>query len=202
MAHRGFPLSHQRLKEHVNDICSACLGASFPVKGIGLNWTYRFSKKYSERIKIARSRPLEDKRGHATNPHNNEAWWKLLGDTITKYKIKEENTYASDEVGIQAQGGGECEYVFGPCMKAAPYQQRSGTRENITTIVTICTDGTTTPPAIIFKGNAYQVKWGENNPLNASYVILLIIVKCVINLLVGLGTSRRAGQTAKLVPHG
>jgi len=202
MAHRGFPLSHQWLKEHVDDICSARLGTSFPVKGVGLNWTYRFSKKYSERIKIACSRPLEDKRGRATNPHNNEAWWKLLGDTVTKYKIKEENTYASDEVGIQAQGGGEREYVFGPRTKAAPYQQRSGTRENITTIVTICADGTTMPPAVIFKGNAYQVKWGENNPLNASYVILLIIVKCVINLLVGSGTSRRAGQTAKLVPHG
>jgi hypothetical protein len=179
MAHRGFPLSHKRLKEHVDDICSARLGASFPVNGVGENWTYRFSKKYSERIKVARSRPLEDKRGRATNPHNNEAWWKLLGDTITKYKIKEENIYASDEVGIQAQGGGEREYVFGPRTKAVPYQQRSGTRENITTIVTICADGTSTPPAVIFKGNAYQVKWGENNPLNASYVILLIIISYV-----------------------
>jgi hypothetical protein len=50
----------------------------------------------------------------------------------------------------------------------SPYQQRGGTRENITIIVTICADGTSTPPAVIFKGNAYQVKWGENNPLNAS----------------------------------
>ena len=179
MVHRGFPLSHAWLKEHVDDICSARLGASFPIKGVGENWTYRFSKKYSERIKISHSRPLEDKRGRATNPHNNEAWWKLLGETITKYKIKEENTYATDEVGIQAQGGGEREYVFGPRTKAAPYQQRSGTRENITTIVTICADGTSTPPAVIFKGSAYQVKWGENNPLNASYVILFTIFMSV-----------------------
>jgi len=181
MAHCGFPLSHKRLKEYVNDICSACLGASFPVTGVGVNWTYHFSQKYSEQIKIAHSQPLEDKQGRATNPHNNEAWWKLLGDTITKYKIKEENTYGSDEVGIQAQGGGEREYVFGPRTKAAPYQQRSGTHENITTIVTICADGTSTPFAVIFKGNAYQVKWGENNPLNASYVILLVIIFTYVN---------------------
>jgi len=181
MAHRGFPLSHARLKEHVDGICSACLGAAFPVKGVGVNWTYRFSKKYAERIKIARSRPLEDKRGRATNPHNNEAWWKLLGDMIKNYKIKQENTYGSDEVGIQAQGGGEHEYVFGPRTKAAPYQQRSGTRENITTIVTICADGTSTPPAVIFKGSAYQVKWGENNPLNASYVIQIFIIYVLLN---------------------
>src|SRR5271168_3116481 len=107
MAHRGFPLSHERLKEHVDDICSARLGAAFPVKGVGVNWTYRFSKKDSERIKITRSQLLEDKRGRATNLHNNEAWWKLLGDTLKKYEIKEENTYALDEVGIQAQEGGE-----------------------------------------------------------------------------------------------
>ena len=57
--------------------------------------------------------------------------------TVTKYKIKEENTYATDEVGIQAQGGGECEYVFGPHTKATPYQQHCGMCENITTIVSV-----------------------------------------------------------------
>jgi len=123
--------------------------------------------------------PPEDKRGCATNLHNNKAWWKLLGDTVTEYKVKEENTYTLDEVGIQAQGGGECKYVFGPHTKATPYQKHSGTHKNITTIVTICVDGTTTPPDIIFKGNAYQVKWGENNPLNSLYIILLIILKSV-----------------------
>src|ERR1700678_2209174 len=115
-----------------------------------------------------------------------------------------ENTYTSDEVGVQAQGGGEREYVFSPWTKAAPYQQRSGTRENITTNVTICADGTSTPPAVIFQGNTYQVKWGNNNPLNASYVTLSIIIFCVklIYILLGLGTSRRAGQMVKLAPHG
>ncbi|KIJ93023.1 hypothetical protein K443DRAFT_37672, partial [Laccaria amethystina LaAM-08-1] len=68
--------------------------------------------------------------------------------------------YGCDEVGIQAQGGGEREYIFGTRKKAAPYQQRAGTRDNITVIVTICTDGTTTPPAAIFKGNAYQIRIG------------------------------------------
>ena len=175
MVHCGFPLSHAQLEEHVNDVCSVCLGASFPTKGVGENWTYCFSKKYSEWIKIACSWPLEDKWGHA-NSHNNEAWWKLLGETITKYKIKEENTYATDEVGIQAQGGGECEYVFGPYTKAAPYQQCSGMHEIIITIVAICVDGTSMPPAVIFKGSTYHIKWGENNPLNALYVILIIMI--------------------------
>ena len=81
-----------------------------------------------------------------------------------------------DEVGIQAQGGGEREYVFGPHRKATPHQQHSRTHKNMTTIVTICADGTSTLPAIIFKGSTYQVKWGENNPLTAAYVILIIMI--------------------------
>jgi hypothetical protein len=155
MADRGFPLSHRRLKEHVDTICKARLGNDFPAKGVGENWTYRFAQRNTERIKISRSRPLEDKRGRGANPHTNEAWWKLLGETIEKYNIKPHNIYGTDEVGIQAQGGGEREHVFGARKKAAPYQQRGGTRENITVIVTICADGTSTPPAVIFKGSAY-----------------------------------------------
>jgi len=94
----------------------------------------------------------------------------MLGEIIEKYMIKPKNIDGSDEVGIQAQGQGKCEFVFGSCTKATPYQQCSGSHENITVIITICADGSTTPPAIIFKGSAYNIKWGDNNPLNASYV--------------------------------
>ncbi|KIM35937.1 hypothetical protein M413DRAFT_78899 [Hebeloma cylindrosporum] len=174
MADRGFPLSHRRLKEHVDLICRARLGKEFPESGVGVNWTYRFSKKYAERIKISRSRPLEDKRGRAVNPHTNAEYWKILRETLEKYSILPENIYGTDEIGIQTQGGGEREYVFGARRKAAPYQQRSGTWENITVIVTICADGTSTPPAVIFKGKAFQPSWAENNPLNASCVISFI----------------------------
>jgi hypothetical protein len=76
--------------------------------------------------------------------------------------------YFKKNLPCETQGGGECETVFAEQGKGAPYQQRAGTRENITVIVTICANGTSTPPAIIFKGSAYQVKWSQNNPLNAS----------------------------------
>lgn len=170
MAAHGFLISHTRLKEAVDLICGARLGKEFPVMGVGKNWTYRFSKKYADCIKISRSRALEDKRGCAANPSNDEAWWKMLGEIIEKYMIKPKNIYRSDEVSIQAQGQGECEFVFSPRTKAAPYQQHSGLHESITVIVTICADGSTTPPAVIFKGSAYNVKWGDNNPLNALYM--------------------------------
>jgi len=118
IADRGFPLSHAWLKEHVDSICKARLGDKFPLAGVGQNWTYRFAQWNMERIKITRSRPLEDKHGCATNPHTNDAWWKLLGETIEKYNIKLHNIYGTDEVGIQAHRGGKCKYVFGTRKKA------------------------------------------------------------------------------------
>ncbi|KAF8551625.1 hypothetical protein OG21DRAFT_1539908, partial [Imleria badia] len=37
---RGFPLTHETLKFHVDTILHACLGSAFPLqKGVGKNWT-------------------------------------------------------------------------------------------------------------------------------------------------------------------
>ena len=36
-ASRGFPLSHRRLKEHVDSICHVHLGRNFPASGVGKN---------------------------------------------------------------------------------------------------------------------------------------------------------------------
>jgi hypothetical protein len=38
----------------------------------------------------------------------------------------------------------------------------------VTAIVTICADGTTLRPTIIFKGQNFMMKWAENNVANAS----------------------------------
>ncbi|EJF61425.1 CENP-B protein, partial [Dichomitus squalens LYAD-421 SS1] len=71
-----------------------------------------------------------------------------------------------DETGIQ-EGVGLKERVLGPAGQKVQYQQRSGERENITVVVTICADGTSIPPAVIFKGQAFHTKWKQNNPLKA-----------------------------------
>lgn len=164
---RGFPLSHRRLKEHVDEICRARLGDKFPKAGVGKGWTARFIEKHSEKIKISWSRPLVAKRARAVNPITNEAWFSLLGDTMKKYNIKEENIYAVDEMGCQPSGG-EDERVMGGRKHTPQYQQRDGNRENITVIVNSCADGTSTPPAIIYKGSAFQAKWKQDNPADAS----------------------------------
>jgi len=169
MGARSFPLSHRRLKEHVDRIARARLGSTkFPDKGVGKNWTARFMLRLSDRLKMADSRPLEDKRGRAVNPHANVHYWGELGRSFDKYKFKRTASFGSDEIGVMARGS-EHERVIASRKKKGPqYQQRAGTRENTTVIVTIGADGTSIPPTVIFKGAAYQVSWGDNNPLNAS----------------------------------
>lgn len=167
MGDHGFSLSHRRLKEHVDLILHACLGDKFPKQGVRKNWTAQFADLHSDRIKRTSSCPLEDKRGHTTNPHNNKAWFDLLETTIKEHDIQPENTYGVDKIGIQGRGN-EQEVVFGRKKRGPQYQAHAGTRENTTVLATICADGLFYPSAVFFKGGAYQVKWLQNNPLNAS----------------------------------
>ncbi|EIW58642.1 DDE-domain-containing protein, partial [Trametes versicolor FP-101664 SS1] len=81
--------------------------------------------------------------------------------------IVPECIYGMDETGLQ-QGVGGTERVIGPSGRKFQYQQESGDRENITVLVTICADGSSIPPAVIYKGEAYQAAWKQDNPLNAS----------------------------------
>lgn len=168
LGNRGFPLSHRRLKEHVDEILRARLGDKFPALGVGKQWTNRFVEKYSTRIKTSWSTTLDTKRGRAVNPNTVDAWFSLLGDTMTHYEIKDPaQIHGTDEIGVNPAEG-RTEKVIGARKKGPQYQQRDGTRENITVIVTICADGTATPPAVIFKGNAYQVSWKQDNPADAA----------------------------------
>ncbi len=168
---RGFPLNHHRLKEHVDAVCRARGVIDFPGDGVGHEWTYRFVERHSERLKPYWSRSLDTSRARAVNPHNHEEYFDLLEKTIKgsngEEEIASECIYGMDETGIQ-EGVGLKERVLGPVGQKVQYQQRSGERENITVITTICADGTAIPPAVIFKAQAYQVKWKQNNPLKAS----------------------------------
>ncbi|KAJ3717255.1 hypothetical protein DFJ43DRAFT_968075, partial [Lentinula guzmanii] len=87
------------------------LGDNFPVTGVGKKWTQRLVRKHSDHLHMGWSSPLDEKRGRAVNPHTNEAYFKLLHDTITQNRILEEDTYATDEIGV-TEGSGTRERVI------------------------------------------------------------------------------------------
>jgi len=81
--------------------------------------------------------------------------------------IAVKDVYGSDESGFQSGTGSSNEKVIGAAGKRIQHQQKTGNRENITVMVTICADGTSIPPAVIFKGSKYLIKWKQDNPTNA-----------------------------------
>jgi len=57
----GFSFSHKHTKEAVDKILAERLGNEFPTEGVCVNWTHRFQKKHQDHLKVACSRPLEEK---------------------------------------------------------------------------------------------------------------------------------------------
>lgn len=169
VANQGFPLSRKRIQEHVEELCRAHHGSSF--KGLGGTWVKRFVARHRKELGAYWSHPLDHSRARAGNPHTKKAFYDLLEEVIKGNKDKEpipnHLIYGTDETGFQ-EGIGTRERVFGSAGKKVQHQQRSGVRENTTAIVTICADGSSLPPAIIFKGEGYQASWKQENPLNAS----------------------------------
>ena len=168
MAQRGFPLSPRRLKEHAEAILRHRLGKDFPESGLGRDWGNRFITKHHSRLGMYWSSALDGSRGRAVNPITKEEYFKILKEVREEYNIPDELVYGADETGIQS-GIGVTERVIGPAGAKIQHQQRSGTQENITVLPTICADGTTVAPTVIYKGEAFQTKWLQNNPLDARY---------------------------------
>ena len=96
----------------------------------------------------------------------------MLKKVREDFDICDELIYGADETGIRT-GIGVTECVIGPAGAKIQHQQCSGNRENITVLPTICADGTSTPPTVNYKGESFQVKWLQENPLNARFVMNL-----------------------------
>lgn len=159
---RGFPLSHQRLHEHVDTIIKARV-PTFP--GVGEQWTNCFVLRHSNHIQTIWLSSLEGDCAHAANPTNNREWFGLLHTHVKN--VDPDCIWAADETGIQT-GTAVCEHVIGKKGKNIQHQTCKRTRENITVIVSIAADGTSIPPAIIYKGQGFLASWEQDNPLGAS----------------------------------
>ncbi|RXW15028.1 hypothetical protein EST38_g10826 [Candolleomyces aberdarensis] len=166
---QGFPLTHKQLEEHALELCQAKYGEDF--NDMGHNWTDRFLIRHDKQLKACWSHALDNQRAQCTNPITKKDYFEKLKAILDgeegEEPIMPECIYGVDETGIQT-GVGQREQVLGQKTTKVQQQQRSGNRENITVIVTICADGASLPPAVIFKGKLYQTSWKQNNPLNAS----------------------------------
>lgn len=165
LSDRGIPLTHKTLEEHVNFVLTSKHGNKFP--GVGLNWADRFLERHSDRLKTFFSSPLESSRARAANPATHKMFFDILERVMRENNIEFDCIYAADETGFMP-GRASTAKVIGRAERKTQHRKESGNRQLITVMPTICADGSTIPPLVIFAGAAYLVSWKQNNPLKAS----------------------------------
>lgn len=146
------------MKEHVDETLRARLGDKFPEGGVGENWTYQFVEKHADQLKMCWSSKLEQKRGRAVNSATNDLWNDIVNGSLQENPEVDDCIWATDETSFHPSLGHR-EHVIGVAGSKLQYQQRGGTRENITVMVSISANGTSIAPTVIFKGQAFQSKW-------------------------------------------
>src|ERR1700692_209863 len=164
-ADRGFPLTHANLYKAADDILTSRLGDEHV--SLGHNWVDVFLNRHREELQTHWSKPLDTQRGRALNPTNVKLWFDLVKENIVDKDILPHNIYGMDESGFPPSDQGT-QRVIGRRGTKTQHKQGGADRENVTAIVTICADGTVLQPAIIFKGQNFMKKWGNNNVAHAS----------------------------------
>jgi hypothetical protein len=164
-ADRGFPQSRHNITQYANLIRNNRLGED--CEKIGDTWVGRFLQRHYDKLQMHWSKPLDTQRAQSMNPEAKKRWFELLKEFVVNVGIRPETLYGMDETGCPPSDQGT-ERVCGSRGTKTQHKQGGADRENVTAIVTICADGTTLRPTIIFKGQNFMTKWADNNASEAS----------------------------------
>lgn len=164
MSYRAFPLTLAGLQKYAEEQVQT---RKPDFRGFGKNWAHRFVTKYGDRISTKWGVSLDSIRAKTVTPAAVDHYFDLLEKTLTEHNIQPHNIYGFDESGFPL-GGGKKTRVVGPTGDRTQKMQRDGNKENVTVMATICADGTSVPPVVIFKGQYFLEKWRQENPIDAA----------------------------------
>jgi hypothetical protein len=131
-------------------------------KKISDSWVGWFLDRHCDALQMHWSRPLDTQRAQSMNLETKKKWFELLEEFIVKAGVRLEDLYGMDETGCLPSDQGT-EHVCGSQGTKIQHKQGRANHENVMAIVTICADGTTLCPTIIFKGQNFMSKWAANN---------------------------------------
>ncbi|KAF8827454.1 hypothetical protein HHX47_DHR4000208 [Lentinula edodes] len=141
-AERGLPPTHVQIKSYADAILQKNHGPGY-------------------------TEPLDSQRAQRLNPTAVESWFELVREEISDAEVEPKDAYGMDESSAP-RGNLAKERVAGAQGTKTQHRQGGANRENITAIVTICADGTTLRPTVIFKGKNLYTRWTTNNVANAT----------------------------------
>lgn len=168
MADRALPCSRKLVKEKANMLIQATENPNFD--GVSDSWVDRFfASPLCDDLTTHWTSPLSKDRARAVNPNTIKSWFELVHRRIVEEEVKAENMYGMDEINF-IEGMEHKTRVAGRKGGGNTYKRQGGSRKSLTVICTICADGSTLKPTIIFKGMDLQKRWGRINPIKAKSV--------------------------------
>lgn len=163
-ADRGFPLKHREIRQYSNKVLQSRLGQN--CKQLGKSWIFQFLDRHRDQLAPHWSKSLDMQRAKYLNPDAVKSWFDVVEKFIVNSGIEPANIYGMDESGFPTAYTGK-DRVIGARGTKTQHKQGGADRENITGVVTICADGSTVRPLLIFKGKNIKEGWIEGNSVNA-----------------------------------
>ena len=161
---RGFPMPHREIRRYANLVLQSRLGAD--CEPLSDKWVFKFLDRHHNRLQTFWSKSLDMQRAYSLNPEAVKSWFDIVEEFIVKTGIDRANLYGMDESGFPTAYPGK-DRVVGERGTKTQHKQGGADRENVTVVVTICADGTTVRPLVIFKGKNLQSTWNQDNTANA-----------------------------------
>ena len=152
------------MEQYANAILKSRQGPN--CKTVGSRWVFNFIDRHHTKLQTHWSKALDTQRAKSLNPAAVKSWFDIVEEYVFKPNILPENIYGMDESGFPTAYQGK-DRVIGARGTKTQHKQGGADRENVTGIITICADGSTINPMIIFKGKNFMQKWNNNNVANA-----------------------------------
>lgn len=170
---RGLPLNHQQIHDEALVLYSR-LNPDLTSPMLGENWLDHFLLRHHQELQSHWTSALDLQRAASLNPKVVDDWFgNVLKVNVVDKDIPSDCLFGMDESGFP-QANVAKQRVVGARGIKRQHKAGSADRENVTAVVTICADGTSLQPMIIFKGQNFQRCWADNNIAEASYVACLL----------------------------
>jgi len=152
----GFPPQRAIVEEMANIMLDTKNPAS-PQK-VGTKWVANFVKRHLE-LSSVYNRKFDIQRAEVEDLETISKWFKLVGDTIAKYGVLEEDIFNFDETGFQMGVISTSKVITTSDRKGRPRTKQPGNRKWVTAIEAISARGQAIAPFIIFDGKLHQATW-------------------------------------------
>ena len=123
---------------------------------VGTKWVANFVKRHPE-LSSVYNRKFDIQRAEVDDPKLISLWFKLVGDTIAKYGVTEEDIFNFDETGFQTGIISTSKMITTSGRKGRPRTKQPGNRTWVTAIEAVDARGWAIPPFIVFEGKLHQM---------------------------------------------